>query len=191
MGNSFKKIESGDNIVWITQPNEVDNILKKRDIAFNIAKGKIQDSGGKIETAIHTAEAFGRGLFEEYIKYKSSQWTMDKWVEPVVENIFNPMGTAATFTHITKDEAKSIVFRYPTNEGNSEDKCLSSLFTYGLFRGVLLSAFPDGELIMNSSMADGSQVDEFTFKAKRAEKEKNIIGSNIKSEGNIQRENGG
>ena len=92
---------------------------------------------------------------------------MNQWIKPVVENIFNPMGTAATFTEITEDEAKSFVFRYNTlTEDESTDPYLSSLFTYGFLRGILLSAFPDGELIMKSSMAEGAQVDEFTFKAK-------------------------
>lgn len=167
MSNPFKKIESGDNVVWITQPNETEKILKRRSVALNIAKGKIEDTGGKIETAIQTAEAFGRGLFEEYIRKESKEWTMDQWIKPVVENIFNPMGTAATFTEITEDEAKSFVFRYNTlTEDKSTDPYLSSLFTYGFLRGILLSAFPDGELIMKSSMAEGAQVDEFTFKAK-------------------------
>jgi len=166
MSNPFKKIESGDNVVWVTQPNETEKILKRRSVALNIAKGKIEDTGGKIETAIQTAEAFGRGLFEEFIRKESKEWTMDQWIEPVVKKIFNPMGTAATFTEITEDEAKSFVFRYTLNEDESADPYLSSLFTYGFLRGVLLSAFPNGDVIMKSSMADGAQVDEFTFKAK-------------------------
>jgi hypothetical protein len=172
MSNSFKKIESGKNIVWITQPNETEKILKRKSVALNIAKGKIEDTGGKIETAIQTAEAFGRGLYEEYIRKKSKEWTMDQWVKPVVENIFNPMGTAATFTEITEDEAKSFVFRYSLNEEDPTDPYLSSLFTYGFLRGILLSAFPDGELIMKSSMAEGAPVDEFTFKAKVADEDR-------------------
>jgi hypothetical protein len=166
MSNSFKKIESGGNIVWITQPKQTEKILKKRDAALKIAKGKMQDTGGKIEPAIQTAEAFGRGLFEEYIKKESKEWTMDQWLKPVIKNIFNPMGTAAAFTNITEDEAKSFVFSYSQTDNESDDPYLSSLFTYGFLRGIFLSAFPKGELIMSSSMADGAQLDEFTFKAK-------------------------
>jgi len=40
MGESLKKIESGDRTVWITQPNEIENILNRREAAFNIAKEK-------------------------------------------------------------------------------------------------------------------------------------------------------
>ena len=171
-GSSFKKIQSGENTVWITQPNEIQKLINRRDTALNIAKGKIQDTNGKIETVIQTAEAFGRGLFEEYIKKETKQWTMDKWVNPVVKNILNPMGTAATFTKITEDEAKSLIFRYKENNEESTDPYISSLFTYGLFRGVLLSAFPNGEIIIKSSMANGSQVDEFTFKANMSNENK-------------------
>lgn len=172
MSEPFKKIESGDNVVWITQPNEIKKILQRRSTALNIAKGKIVDTGGKIETAILTAEAFGRGLFEDYIKKKSKEWTIEQWVEPVVENIFNPMGTAATFTEITEDEAKSFVFRYSIDDKESINPYLSSLFTYGFLRGVFLSAFPNGELIMKRSMAEGAPMDEFTFKANTINEDK-------------------
>lgn len=177
MGEPFRKIESGVNSVWITQPNEVENILKRREVAFNVAKGKTVDSGGKIETAMQTAEAFGRGLFEEFIKKESREWTISDWVKPVVKNIFNPMGTGATFTKISDDEAKSFIFRYIQKEDDIDDPKFASLFNYGFLRGMLLSAFPEGELIMQSSMVQGAQVDEFIFKANaidedRAERER-------------------
>jgi hypothetical protein len=68
MSAPFKKIESGDNAVWITQPDEMETLLKRRETAYNVAKGKLIDSGGKVETVMQTAEAFGRGLFEDLIK---------------------------------------------------------------------------------------------------------------------------
>jgi len=170
MGEPFKKIESGNNSVWITQPNESENILKRRNVAFNVAKGKTADSGGKIETAMQTAEAFGRGLFEEFIKNESQEWTVSDWVKPVVKNVFNPMGTGATFTKISDEEAKSLVFRY--TQKNDDDPKLASLFNYGFLRGMLLSAFPDGELVMQSSMVQGAQVDEFIFKANTTDKDR-------------------
>lgn len=163
MSEPFRKIESGYSTVWITQPNEVETLLKRRETAFNVAKGKLKDSGGKIETVMQTAEAFGRGLFEDYIKKESDEWTMKKWVKPVVENIFNPMGTLATFTKITEDEAKSLIFRCQLHE-ESDNPFIASLFTYGFMRGLLLSAFPDGELLMGRTMAQGAPMTEFTFK---------------------------
>ena len=164
MSESLKKIESKDRTVWITQPNETEMLLKRREIAFNVAKGKLADSNGNIETVMQTAEAFGRGLFEDYLKKDSNDWSMDSWVKPMVENVFNPMGTGATFTKITEDEAKSLIFRCPLHENSGEPQ-MASLFTYGFLRGMLVSAFPDGELLMGSSIAHGAPMIEFIFKA--------------------------
>jgi len=173
MKEPLKKIESGQNIVWLTQPKETEKLIKRRSIALNIAKGKLNDSGGKIHTAIQTAEAFGRGLFTERISKNTKNWTIEKWLKPVAKEIFNPMGTAATFTEITNDQAKSLIFKYPTNNNESEEPYMSSIFTYGLLKGVFLSAFPNGELIMNSTMAEGAQMDEFVFKANIENEETN------------------
>jgi len=171
MGEPLKKIESGNNIVWVTQPINVKNLIKRRGLALNIAKGKTSDSG-KIETAMQTAEAFGRGLFEEFVKENAKEWTMDEWVKPVVKNVFNPLGTGATFTKITDEEARSFVFTYMQNEEDSNDPNMSSLFNYGFLRGMLLSAFPNGELIMESSMIQGAAMDKFIFKANATEEDK-------------------
>lgn len=164
MDKPFKKIESKENIVWITQPDEAETLLKRRETAFNVAKGKLIDSGGKIETVMQTAEAFGRGLFEDFIKRETDNWTMEEWIKPVVENIFNPLGTAATFTSIKKDEAKSLIFGCRLHE-DSKEPHMASLFTYGFLRGMLVSAFPRGELLMGNTMAQGAPMIEFTFKA--------------------------
>lgn len=164
MDGPFKKIESGNNIVWVTQPNEINTMLKRREIAFNVAKGKLLDSNGKIETVMQTAEAFGRGLFSDFIKKESDDWTIREWLNPIVENILNPMGTGATFTKITDEEADSLIFRCQLHE-ETEDPHMASLFTYGYLRGMFLSAFPDGELLMERSMAQGAPMMKFTFKA--------------------------
>ena len=172
MDESLKKIESGDRTVWITQPNEIENIMDKRETAFNIAKEKLTNEPDKIETAMQIAEAFGRGLFEEFINNKNSEeWTMEKWVKPIVGNIFNPMGTTATFTKITEDEAKSLIFRCQLHE-DSKEPHIASLFTYGFLRGMLLSAFPDGEILMGSSMAQGAPMIEFTYKTNATEEDR-------------------
>jgi len=161
MDKQSKKIDLRDDAVCVMRPDEV--LLNRREIAFNVAKGKLIDSGGKIETVMQTAEAFGRGLFEDFIKKESEYWTMEKWVKPVVENIFNPMGTAVNFTKLTDMEARSLVFRWPLREESSEAD-MASLFTYGFLRGMFLSAFPDGEILMESAMTKDSPMIEFTFK---------------------------
>jgi hypothetical protein len=171
MNEPLKKFKAGDSTIWITQPQEFEELVKRRETAFQVAIGKYADSHGKIETVMQTAEAFGRGLFEEYIKLDSNEWTIDSWVKPVVEKIFNPLGTGATFTKITQDEAKSIIFRCRLHE-NAGDSPLASLFTYGFLRGMLRSAFPDGEILMEKSISQGAPVIELTFKATAAEEDR-------------------
>ncbi len=164
MGEPFKKIASSqDHTVWLTQPKELEELRKRREIAFQVAQGKLIDSGGNVETAMQTAEAFGRGLFAEFINNKVDCQTMDAWITPLVEHVLNPLGTGAIFTSITKDEATSRIFRCPLHE-TAEEPHMASLFTYGFLRGMLLSAFPRGELLLDRSMAHGSPTLDFTFK---------------------------
>jgi len=171
MDESLKKIESGDRTVWITQPNEIEKMLDRQEIAFNIAKEKLASKPDKIEAAIQISEAFGRGLFEEFIKKNSDEWTIEKWLTPIIRNIFNPMGTTATFTKISEGEARSLIFRSNLHE-DSKEPHIASLFTYGFFRGMLLSAFPDGEILMGSSMAQGAPMIEFTYKTNATDEDR-------------------
>lgn len=164
MEKTFKKKDLETNAFWDTTPDEVEALLKRRETAFNVAKGKLADSG-KIETVMQTAEAFGRGLFQDFIKEESDHWTMEKWAKPVVENIFSPMGTAVNFTKLTVGEAKSLVFKWPLHK-ESKEMQIGSLFTYGFLRGMFLSAFPEGEILMESAMVKDSPIMEFTFKTK-------------------------
>lgn len=164
MDEPLKKIESSNNVVWVSQPRDDEDLLKRREIAFDVAMGKLVDHGS-IETVMQTAEAFGRGLHSDFIKNQcSDDVTLDQWIKPVVKNIFNPLGTGATFTEITEDSVKSIVFSCPHHE-NVKRPNMASLFTYGFLRGVLLSSFPNGELLMNSTTTKGAPNTKFTFKA--------------------------
>jgi hypothetical protein len=169
MDKQPKKIDLRDDAVCVMRPDEL--LLKRREIAFNVAKGKLIDSGGKIETVMQTAEAFGRGLFEDFIKKESEYWTMEKWAKPVVENIFNPLGTAVNFTKLTDKELRSLVFKWPLKEESSEAD-MASLFTYGFLRGMFLSAFPDGEILMENTMTKESPMIEFTFKVRATNDDK-------------------
>jgi hypothetical protein len=171
MGKPLKEIKSQDHTVWITQPHERGTVLKKTEIAFEIAKGKLADSRGNIELVMQTAEAFGRGLFAEHIKEKPKEWTMKEWLESTAKQILNPMGTGATFTQITDDEAKSFLFRSLLHEETDEPQ-MASLFTYGFMRGMFLSAFPDGELLMKSTMAQGAPMSEFIFKTSATDEDR-------------------
>ncbi len=144
--------------------DETEYLSKWRDNAFNVALGKLLDTNGNIETVLQTGEAFGRGLFAEFIKEKPKEWTMKEWLDSTVETIFNPMGNLFTFTEIDSDEAKSVLTRCPLREKSNEHN-VAGLFTYGFIRGLLLSAFPNGELLMGGTMAKDVPMTEFIFKA--------------------------
>ena len=96
---------------------------------------------------------------------------MKEWVNPVVENILNPMGTAAAFTKITDTEVSSMIFGCQLHE-DSEDPDMASLFTYGYLRGAFLSAFPNGELLMKSAMAQGAPMTKFIFKSNATDEDR-------------------
>lgn len=143
---------------------EAEDIAKRRDIAFSVALGKLLDTNGNLETVMQTGEAFGRGLFTDYIKEKPNEWTMEEWFDATVEHIFNPLGNAFTFSKISTDEVQSLLTRCPLQENTNEPQ-VASLFTYGFMRGLLLSVFPRGELLMGSTQqVDGSPMTEFIFK---------------------------
>ena len=112
---------------------------------------------------MQTGEAFGRGLFEDSIKEKPEKWTMEEWLSSTVEHIFNPLGNAFTFSEIADDEVKSLMTRCPLHE-NTNEPHVASLFTYGFMRGLLLSAFPHGELLMGDIVeTEGRPKTEFIF----------------------------
>jgi hypothetical protein len=163
MDGPLKKIESHGRTVWVTQPKQInEDLLKRRECAFNVAINKLAEHH-KVETFMQTAEAFGRGLFAELITDRPEQWTIENWVKPAVEHIFNPMGIAATFTKITDTEAQSMIFQCPTTD-LGEEACNSCPFSYGFVRGLFRSAFPDGEVIMKTTMMQGAPMCTFTFK---------------------------
>ena len=170
MHKPLREIRSEDHTVWMTQPSEVESLVKKRETAFTVAKGKFADSGN-VEIAMQIAEAFGRGLFAEHIKEKPERWTVKEWLESAAEQVFNPLGTGATITKLTDEEAQSLLFKCSLHEA-AEEPHIASLFTYGYLRGMFLSAFPDGEVLMRSTMAHGAPMSEFVFKATATDAER-------------------
>ncbi|MEM0493101.1 MAG: hypothetical protein QXS02_04000 [Candidatus Thermoplasmatota archaeon] len=166
----LREIQSVDRIVWITQPQEQDDIVERITNAFNIAKDKFH-STGNTELLIQTAEAFGRGLFADHIKEKPVNWTAKEWLDNIVEEIMNPTGTGATFTRITNTEIESVVFKSLLEEESTEP-ATASLFTYGMLRGLLLSAFPNGEVIMTTSTAQGAPMTGFVFKTEASDEDR-------------------
>ncbi len=160
---SLKEIGDNKHTVWITQPREINTqLLERREKAYQIAMGKLAETQ-KIETVMQTAEAFGRGLHAEFLQKQEQFLSVDEWITEVVNHIFNPMGTAATFTHITDDQAKAAIFKCPVAD-DIHATCNHCPFSYGFVRGLFKSAFPTGEILMGKVIADGAPMCEFTFK---------------------------
>lgn len=148
-----------------------EDLENRRDTAFDVALGKLLETNGNLETLMQLGEAFGRGLFNDYIKENTSDWTIERWVDTTVEKIFNPLGNTFDFSKISKSEGKSRLTRCPISEKTNEPQ-VAILFTYGFMRGMLLSAFPKGELLMDNSCSDEYLLPQFTLKIKALYRDK-------------------
>jgi hypothetical protein len=143
-------------------PHE-EQILKWRENAFHAAVEKLREIHGKAETVIQTGEAFGRGLFSQQLKEQSPQWTITKWLERTKEDVLTPLGTEFTFTKISEDTATTFLNRDPLKH-HSKESTSASLFTYGVMRGLFLSAFPKGELLFHKTETGTANQQEFILK---------------------------
>jgi len=156
-------------ISWEEGLSEEEQIAKWRDSAFHAAVEKLQSEHGNTETVIRTGEAFGRGLYARRIKDKSPDWTIKGWQETIEEDVFKPLGTEFTFTKISHDVATTFMNRDPLKQMHKEST-VASLFNYGLMRGLFLSAFPTGELLINETKT--ADQPEFIFKTHASVKDR-------------------
>lgn len=166
---SLKKIESKGKTVWVTRVQDSKNtsLKKKREDAYESLLEAINNDTD-FDTLLEIAEDFGKQTFKDQITETTQDWTMEDWIDPVVEKIFNPMGAAGTFTKIADDEIHSLVFRCPS----TQESWSSCLFSYGFTRGLVKSVFPQGEVLMGKTMSNGAPMCEFIFKAKPTPEEK-------------------
>jgi hypothetical protein len=155
------KKKQGIQHPWEEKISEDEQIMKWRDTALQAAVEKLQETSGSPETIMRTGEAFGRGLFEQELKGRSPDWTMTKWLEKTEETVIKPLGTEFTFTKISEDTATTFLNRDPLSR-MSKESTVASLFTYGVMRGLFLSAFPKGELLFHENSIADQQ--EFVFK---------------------------
>jgi hypothetical protein len=156
-----KKKKQGETMFLEEEESELEKIKKWRDSAFQAAVEKRQEMHGNPETVMQTGEAFGRGLFSQRLQEKSPDWTMKEWFELTKENVLKPLGNEFTFTKISPDIATTFMNRNPLKRKSDEDD-VASLFTYGVMRGLFLSAFPKGELLLKQENTDDHP--EFIFK---------------------------
>jgi hypothetical protein len=157
------------DVSWVEEFSEPEQIKKWRDSAFQTALEKFRYGHGNPETVMRTGEAFGRGLFTQAVHEKSLDWTIQKWLQMTEEDVLKPLGTEFTFTKISPDAMTTFMDRNPLNKV-SKESTIASLFMYGVIRGLFLSAFPKGELLLNEANIGGSS--EFIFKAHASIKDK-------------------
>jgi len=154
------------------ESERLNEIEKRRDIAFNVALGKLLETNGKLETIMQTGEAFGRGLFSDYIKKNTDNWTIKKWFDTTIENIFEPLGNKFEPLKISNNEIQSALSTCPLQQKTNEPH-VASLFTYSYIRGMLLSTFPQGEVIMEKTpLGDEKQKTQFIFKTNASAKDR-------------------
>jgi hypothetical protein len=157
------------DISWEEDYPEMEQIAKWKDSAFHAALEKLQEEHGNTETVIRTGEAFGRGLYACRVKEKSPDLTINGWREVIEKDVFKSLGTEFTFTKISQDVATTFMNRDPLKQMHKEST-VASLFNYGVMRGLFLSAFPKGELVINGS--ETADQPEFIFKIHASAKDR-------------------
>lgn len=165
------KKEPSENLTGkLVDLQKTSSIVKWRDSAFTAAVDKFVKTNNKAETVMQTGEAFGRGLFTELLGHTAKQWTIKQWLDITTSQVLTPIGTPLKCTTLTQEAAVSTVQKNISMETSQQE--ISSLFTFGLLRGLFLSAFPDGELLLeNIEAADLSQT-QVIFKTHASFKDK-------------------
>jgi hypothetical protein len=138
------------SLSWEDDIVETAQLACWRDSAFHAAVDTLRKDHGTPLTVMRTGEAFGRGLFEQQVKEKSSEWSINEWLQVVEKDVLKPLGTEFTFTRKSPDVATTFLNRNPLTQF-SKDSSVESLFNFGVMRGLFLSAFPKGELLMKET----------------------------------------
>ncbi|MBN1860923.1 MAG: hypothetical protein JW840_05625 [Candidatus Thermoplasmatota archaeon] len=134
---------------WEDELSREDHLPQWQQTAFHAAREKLQAEHGTPDTVMRTGEAFGRGLFAQRLKEKKPEWTMKEWIQEIQEDVSKPLGTEFTFTKRSNDVATTFINRNPLAK-TSQDQIAADLFYFGVMRGLFLSAFPKGELLVDT-----------------------------------------
>ena len=165
MDDTNNEIISSGHVILNNEKLKLEDLSHRIDTAFQIALGKLLDSNGNIETVLQTGEAFGRGVFNDYITEKPHEWTIEDWIQTIVDQIFNPIGSEFIVSKMTDAEVTSVFTKNPLQKFTGESNVVF-IFTYGSLRGLLKSAFPNGELLMsNSQELKDTTMTKFVFKS--------------------------
>jgi hypothetical protein len=141
--------------------HEATQLMQWQENAFQAALEKLQKHHGSPDTVMRIGEAFGRGVYAQEMKGKSPDQTIPEWIKEIQKDICTPLGTEFTFTKISHDLATTFVNRNPLAH-RPEESIAAELFHFGVMRGLFLSAFPNGELLIN--VLDDNEKPEFIFK---------------------------
>lgn len=154
---------------WEDFISENHNVEQWQQSAFHAAVEKLQAGHGNPDTVMRMGEAFGRGLFAQHIKDKTSTWTIKEWIAEIQKEVYKPLGTEFTFTKVSPDVAMTFMNRNPLAQ-SSHEQAAASLFSFGVLRGLFRSAFPKGELVLNDKGNDDQP--EIFFKTHASSKDK-------------------
>jgi hypothetical protein len=158
------------HVSWEDITPEEKQISSWYDSAFHAALDKLeQDHRNAADTIMRLGEAFGRGLYTQRLKEKSPQWTIKDWVGELQKDVYKPLGSEFIFTKISPDVATTFKARNPLIQ-LPQEHAAATLFDFGVMRGLFLSAFPKGELLLNKEKT----VDHpgFIFKAYASARDK-------------------
>ena len=169
MSQSDMRKKDNRHSSWEDLPSQKEQLTNWQESAFHAALEKLQTAHGNLDSVMRTGEAFGRGLFAQQIKDKSPEWTIKEWVQEIEKDVCEPLGTEFTFTKISHDVATTFMNRNPLAQ-TSQERTAASLFNFGVMRGLFLSAFPQGELVINE--LKNKDQPEFIFKTHASAKDK-------------------
>lgn len=144
-------------------------ITEWQESAFHAAVEKLQVEHGTPDTVMRMGEAFGRGLYAQRLKNRSSDLTIKEWIDEIQTDVCKPLGTEFNVTNISPDVATTFFNRNPLMQ-KSQERTVASLFHFGVMRGLFLSAFPQGELLVNVLKEEHQP--EFIFKTHASAKDK-------------------
>lgn len=166
--SEIRKKENSDGS-WEDMPSDKEQLTDWQQSAFHAALEKLQSGHGNPDSVMRMGEAFGRGLFAQRIKEKATDWTMKEWLLEIEKDVCGPLGTEFTFTKISHDVATTFINRNPLAQ-TSQERTAESLFNFGVMRGLFLSAFPQGELVLDEMK--NKDHPELIFKANASAKDK-------------------
>jgi hypothetical protein len=132
-----------------------------RDTAFTAALDKYHATHDNIETILQTGEAFGRALYHTHIP-NTHDWDLDDLCTEIT-TLLTPLGDSFEITGGQHDMIATFLRRNPLTS-NPQEKPLDSLFTYATIRGLFLSAFPQGELVITPRPSDHDHPGSLIFK---------------------------